>query len=77
MVSAIKLSNFAIVILPSYKAAVTPDNCKAAFRKCGLFPYSMDAIDFEKLVTREKRSEEPDHTRGIQMESKLDIYIYI
>ena len=75
--SAIKLSTFAHVILPSFKAGVTRHNCKAAFRKCGLFPYNMDAIDYEKLVTREKQAEEPDITIGVEMESKLYIYIYI
>ena len=74
-ISAIKLSSFANVVLPAYRTAVTAENCGAAFRKCGLHPYNIDAIDFSKIKTNEKRKEEPDNTIGVPNGSKLDINI--
>ena len=74
-IDAIKLSSFASVLWPAYRTAVNAENCGASFRKWGLHPYNIDAIDFSKIKANEKRKADPDNTIGVPNGSKLDIHI--
>lgn len=51
--------NFAEVFLPIYYEAISTENIKAGFAKCGLCPFDADAPDYTKVGSASAQQEEP------------------
>ena len=67
---------FAEVFIPLYYDAVKKINIQTGFRKCGLYPWNPDAVDFKKLECSAAQRE-PLTTVFVGVNQGNNLLIYI
>lgn len=71
--SMITQTNFAEVLLPLYYGCIKPENIKAGFDKCGLYPFNPEAPDYSKLEAASAQREVPSTVfEGIECEGRVE-----